>query len=199
MTTRLADTQFSCVKVASCYRVCGTKSTYIPQICNVSNKMMLTTKIPSYSSHENANLNSEKIEGRGNAARTAQIGHTCPHGLPAGCQLPLWLLIAPGRISSIVFSFYQAASQAEQGGKTSFYQTYVKRGHVYFVYLRRSDSSRRRSEKILFEKCCTTTRTRFHIFFLLPQNETHKLCCINHSAGPRLTVEIICASLFWKI
>lgn len=123
MTTQLADTQFSCVKVASCYRVCGTKSTFIPQICNVSNKMMLTTKIPSYSSHENANLNSEKIEGRGNAARTAQIGHTCPHGLPAGCQLPLWLLIAPGRISSIVFSFYQAACQAEQGGKTSFYQT----------------------------------------------------------------------------
>lgn len=176
MTTQLADTQFSCVKVASCYRVCGTKSTFIPQTCNVSNKMMLTTKIPSYSSHENANLNSEKIEGRGNAARTAQIGHTCPHGLPAGCQLALWLLIGPGRISSIVFSFYQAACQAEKGEKYHFIK-HKTRSCVFCVSSSQRLQPTSLRKNIIWKMLYHDEDSFSHLFFC-----SHKMRLINYVA-----------------
>lgn len=201
MTTRLADTQFSCVKVASCYRVCGTSSSFITQTCNISNKIKLATKLPSFNFMWVCELKQWKEGKKGETLHERLKLDTQAHmacQLDVSCHCGYWSLLAGFPASSLVF--IRQLAKPNRGNNIILSNT--KRGHVYFVSLRRSyTSNRRRWEKILFEKCCTTMRTRFHIlfYFLLPQNETHKLCCINHSAGPKLGVRIMSATLFWKI
>lgn len=123
MTTRLADTQFSCVKVASCYRVCGTSSSFITQTCNISNKIKLATKLPSFKFMWVCELKQWK---------KGKKGGRCTNGLN-WTHKPTWL--ASWMSVAIVATdrswpdfrhrlwFLSGSLPSRTGGKTSFYQT----------------------------------------------------------------------------